>query len=143
MFFWSYRFCVFCAFNLTVVDLLEFIQHVSPSTLTSSHILILHLTPIFLMEYLLKFLFKCRVKYSEEFICNPQLADTDGSSIVPLLVNKQGLRCKLLFNLWIWSYHDALSPPTTPTYENERTGNYNLKLFKIFFFILVAFVFIL
>ena len=135
MFFWSYRFCVFCAFNLTVVDLLEFIQQVSPSTLTSSHNLILRLTPIFLMEYLLKF--------SEECICNPQLADTDGSSIVPLLVNKQGLRCKLLFNLWIWSYHDALSPPTTPTYENERTGNYNLKLFKIFFFILVAFIFIL
>uniref|UniRef100_A0A3Q7F7Z5 Uncharacterized protein n=1 Tax=Solanum lycopersicum TaxID=4081 RepID=A0A3Q7F7Z5_SOLLC len=57
---------------------------VSPSTLTSSHNLILRLTPIFLMEYLLKF--------SEECICNPQLADTDGSSIVPLLVNKQGLR---------------------------------------------------
>ncbi|MCD7448700.1 hypothetical protein HAX54_045639 [Datura stramonium] len=33
-------------------------------------------------------LLKCRVMFSELCICNPQLADTDGSSIIPPSVNR-------------------------------------------------------
>lgn len=91
--------------NLTDVDLLEFLQQVSPLTLASSHIS-LHLinsNRSHVESCFCSCLNAVSCSLNNVFDCNSQLADTDGSSIVPPSVNRilnnKACRSKLIFNL--------------------------------------------